>query len=98
MDPRSTCLFLALKGLSARAVDNELTAVPGADGIASSTVTKYLRSREFTSILINPYEESAKVVIDQTILDALEQYPFSSIQKLDHEALEAEVLWFCLNH
>jgi hypothetical protein len=34
MDQGSICLFLALKGLSARAVDNELTAVLGADAIA----------------------------------------------------------------
>jgi hypothetical protein len=43
MDQRSICLFLALKGLSAQAVFNELTAVLGADAIADSTITKYLR-------------------------------------------------------
>jgi hypothetical protein len=36
----------------ARAIDNELTAVLGADAIAYSTVTKYLRQRQFTSILV----------------------------------------------
>jgi hypothetical protein len=40
MDQRSLCLFLALKGLSARAVSNELTAIFGADSITYSTVTK----------------------------------------------------------
>jgi hypothetical protein len=50
MDQRSVCLFLALKGLSAQAVDNELAAVLGANAIAYSTVTKYLRQRQFTSI------------------------------------------------
>jgi hypothetical protein len=54
MDQRSIYLFLALKGLSARVVDNELTAVPGADAIAYSTGTKYLRQRQFTSILVDP--------------------------------------------
>jgi hypothetical protein len=34
MDQRPICLFLALKELSTRAVDNELTAVLGADAIA----------------------------------------------------------------
>jgi hypothetical protein len=53
MDQRLICLFLAFKGLSARAVDNELIAVLGADAIASSTLTKYLRQRQFTSILVD---------------------------------------------
>jgi hypothetical protein len=45
MDQRSFCLFLALKGFSARDVYNELTAVLGADAIAYWTVTKYLCQR-----------------------------------------------------
>jgi hypothetical protein len=36
MDQRSICLFLTLKGLSARAVYNEFTAVLGVDTIAYS--------------------------------------------------------------
>jgi hypothetical protein len=78
---RSIFLFLALKELLARAVDNELTAVHGADAIASSTVTKYLRQRQFTSILVDPPEEPVIIVIDQAIIDALEHCPFSSIQE-----------------
>jgi hypothetical protein len=53
MDQRSICLFLALKCFLARAVCNELTAVLGADAIVYSTVTKYLRQRKFTSILVD---------------------------------------------
>jgi hypothetical protein len=45
MNQRSICLFLALKELSATAIDNKLTAVLGADAITYSTVTKYLRQR-----------------------------------------------------
>jgi hypothetical protein len=83
MDQRSISLFLALKGLSARAVSNELTVILGADAIASSTITKYLRQRQFTSILVDPApEEPATIVIDQEILDVLERYPFSSIREL----------------
>jgi hypothetical protein len=82
MDQRSICLFLALIGLSARAVNNRLTAVLGANAIASSTVTKYLCQRKFTSILIDRPQESATIVIDQVILDILEHYPFSSIWEL----------------
>jgi hypothetical protein len=40
MDQRSICLFLALKRLSARPVDNELTVVLGADAIAYSIIIK----------------------------------------------------------
>jgi hypothetical protein len=82
MDQRSICLLLALKGPSAPAVYNELTAALGADAITCSTITKYLRQRQFTSVLSPPSEEPATIVIDQTIIDALEQYPFSSIQEL----------------
>jgi hypothetical protein len=83
MDQRSICLFLALKGLSVRAIDNEFTAVLDANAIAYSTMTKYLRQRQFTSILVDPsLEEPATIIIDQAILDALEYYPFSYIQEL----------------
>jgi hypothetical protein len=54
----------------------------GADAIAYSTITKYLRQRRFTSILVDRPEEPATIVIDQAILDALEHYPFSSIRGL----------------
>jgi hypothetical protein len=82
MDQRSICLFLPLKGLSARAVSNELPAVLGADAIAYSTVNKYLLRRQFTSILVEPPEELATIDIDQAILDALDHYSFSYIRGL----------------
>jgi hypothetical protein len=82
IDQRSICLFRALKGLSARLVSNELTAVLGADVIAYSIVTKYLRQMQFASILVDPSQGPATISIDQIILDALEHYPFSSIREL----------------
>jgi hypothetical protein len=82
MDQRSICLFLALKGLSARPVYNKLTAVLGADAVTDSAVTKYRRQRQFTSTLVDCPGEPATIVIDQAILDALEHYPFSSIREL----------------
>jgi hypothetical protein len=54
MDQKSIYLFLALKGLSGRAVSNKLTTRLGADAIAYSIVTKYLRQRQFISILVDP--------------------------------------------
>jgi hypothetical protein len=82
MDQRSICWFLVLTGLSARAVSNELTAVLGADAIAHSTVTKCLRQRQFTIILVDRPEEPATIGIHQAILDAFEHYSFSSIREL----------------
>jgi hypothetical protein len=54
MEQRSVWLFLALKGLSARAIHDKHTAVLGRDAIAYSTVTKYLRQKQFPSILVDP--------------------------------------------
>jgi hypothetical protein len=82
MDQKSICLFLALNGLSARDVDSELTAVLGAAAIAYSNVANCLRPRQFISLLVDSPEELATSVIDQAILDALEQYPFSFIREL----------------
>jgi hypothetical protein len=76
-------LFLALKGLSTRVVDNELIAVLDADAIASSIINNCLHQRQFTYILVDRSEKPATIVIDQTILDTLEYYPFSSIQELN---------------
>jgi hypothetical protein len=82
MGERSICLFLALKELSARTIDNKLIVVLGADAIASSTVTMYPRQRQFTSILVDLPEEIVTIVTDQAILDLLEHYPFCSIREL----------------
>jgi hypothetical protein len=83
MDQRSICLFLAPEALSARDVYNELTTVLGADVIIYSIVTKTLHQRQFTSIFVDlPLEEPATIAIDRAILDAIEQYPCSSIREL----------------
>jgi hypothetical protein len=51
MDQRSICLFLAMKGLSAQAIYNELVAVLGPGAIGYSTATNYLRQCHFPSAL-----------------------------------------------
>jgi alkylhydroperoxidase family enzyme len=51
MDQLSLCLFLAMKRLSAQAIDNELVAVPVSDAIGCSMVTNNLRQRHFPSAL-----------------------------------------------
>jgi hypothetical protein len=54
MKERFVCLSLALKGLLARAVHDDLTTVLGSDAIADSTVTKDLHQWQFLSILVDP--------------------------------------------
>jgi hypothetical protein len=54
MEQWPLCLFLTLKGLSARAVHDQLTTVLGPDGIAGSAVTDYLRQRQFPFNRFNP--------------------------------------------
>ena len=82
MDQRSICLFLAMKGLSATDVHNELVAVLDPDAITYSTVTSYLRQRQFPAISSEPSDEPPTTIIDDAILDALDKQPFSSVREL----------------
>jgi hypothetical protein len=82
MDQPSICLFLALKGLSARDVHIELVAVLGLDVIGSSTVTRYLPQRGFPVIFPKPSDEPPTTIIDGAILEAVHKQPFSSLREL----------------
>jgi hypothetical protein len=82
MEQRSICLFLQRKGLSAQVIHNELANVLGADAIADSTVTLYLRQRFLPTIPIDPLDDSFTTMIDQTVLEALENQPFSYLREL----------------
>jgi hypothetical protein len=81
MDQRSIVLFLAMKGLSARAVHDELVAVLVSNAIAYSTVTKYLRHSQLPPIIADPLVEPPTTVTDGAILDDLQRQPFSSVRK-----------------
>jgi hypothetical protein len=82
MDQRSICLFLAMKRLSAQAIDSERVAVFDPDAIGYSTVTNYLRQWHFPSTLRETADEPAATVIDNAVMDALEKQSFSSIREL----------------
>jgi hypothetical protein len=82
MDLRSICLFLAMKGLSARDIHNELVAVLSPDAIAYSTVASYPQQRQFPTISAEPSDEPPTTIIDDPILDALDKQPFSSVTEL----------------
>jgi hypothetical protein len=87
MDQRSICLFLVIRGLSAQAIRSEPITVLRPNAIAYSTVTKYLRQRQFPSVPCDPSKEPRKTVFDNAILDPLEKQPFSSIPELAKLAL-----------
>jgi hypothetical protein len=82
MNQRLICLFLAFKGLSARAIHGELGAVLDPDAVAYSTVTKYFRKDQLPCTLLEPLEEPAIAMIDDAILSALEKQPFSFFREL----------------
>jgi hypothetical protein len=82
MDQGSICLFLAMKGLSAREVHNAHVAVLGLDAIAYSTVTRYGQERQFPASSSQPCDEPLTIIVDGAILEALNNKPFSSVRKL----------------
>jgi DNA-binding MarR family transcriptional regulator len=82
MDQRSICLFLTMKGLSAREVHAELVAIVGLDAIAYSTVTKSVQQRQFPAIFPEPSDEPRTTIIDDAILETLHKQPFSSVREL----------------
>jgi hypothetical protein len=56
--------------------------VLGLDAIGSSTVTKYLRQSQIPPIPMKNPEKPHTTIMDDVILDALEQKPFSSVREL----------------
>jgi hypothetical protein len=82
MDQRSVCWFLEIKGLSTRAIHNELIAVLSYEAVDYSTIMKYLRQRKNRSDSIgHPFIESEmeENFIDKVISIVLKNEPFSSI-------------------
>jgi hypothetical protein len=79
---RPICLILAMKGLLARYVHNELVAVLSADAIASSAVTSDRQQRQFPAISSEPSDEPPTTIIDDGILDVLHKQPFPLVREL----------------
>jgi hypothetical protein len=82
MDQGSICLFLAMRGLSASEVHNELVAELALEVIASSAVTRHLSQRQFPAISPEPSDEPPTTIIDDGILEAINKQSFSSVRKL----------------
>jgi hypothetical protein len=85
MDLESITLFLAMKSLSATAIQAEINNILGPGTVVYSTVTRYLCKRSFTGPSERPPhgpEIEGSDSIDQAILQALDETPFASLRQL----------------
>jgi hypothetical protein len=83
MDQRSIVLYLNRNGWMARVIHDDLVATLGEEGVAYSTVRKYLHEAQtgLDDAITLPEEISAHIDdSDKAILGALEDLPFSSIR------------------
>jgi AraC-like DNA-binding protein len=85
MDRRSSAIYLDLKGLSVRAIHEDIVTTLGADAMAYSTVTCYLRETRFfpsaDRIASGPIPEMPDDA-DEAILSAFAEMPFASVRQL----------------
>jgi hypothetical protein len=87
MDQRSIVLYLNRKDLTAQVTHDDLVATLGAEAIAYSTVTNYLRTVRIIHRDATPLSATTSLCIDvsdEVILRALEEFPFSSVRQLAH--------------
>jgi hypothetical protein len=82
MDQRTICFYLNRKGLSAKAIHDELVQVLGFDVIAYSTVTCYLGASRWRAQNEEQHSDPPSDLIDKAILQTLNQTPFASMQGL----------------
>jgi hypothetical protein len=85
MDQRSIVLYLARKGLRSTDIHRDLEKTLGPEAIAYSTVTCYLRTSRFrvpTEMEEGEGEVSPVCEVDEVILKALADEPFSSVREL----------------
>jgi hypothetical protein len=85
MDQKTIVLYLQMKGMALDAIHHDLVQTLGEKDVAYSTVTKYARSSSFAiekeTAAPAPIDAAADAV-DQTMLIALAEYPFSSVGEL----------------
>jgi hypothetical protein len=85
MDQKPIVLYLRMKEMVLDAIHDDLVPTLGKDAVAYSTVTKYARSAHFPSRTeANPPEapDVERSPIDEAILTALAEFPFSSVREL----------------
>jgi hypothetical protein len=85
MDQKAIVLYLHMRGMSLDAIHEDLMRVLGENAMAYSTVTKYVRSEKFppkNDGLPSEPISAQPGPVDQAILTALADEPFSSVRKL----------------
>jgi hypothetical protein len=85
MDQKSIVFHLHMKGMALNAIHENLVRVLGENAIAYSTVTKYGRKARFPPTSDGPSAQPMPVettLLDQAILMALADHPFSSMREL----------------
>jgi hypothetical protein len=84
MDLRSIVTYLSMKDMNAREIYADMNDTLGADWIGYSTVRKHLREISFSSRMLDKdFEPKIKEenFIDEAILRAFEECPFSSLRQ-----------------
>jgi hypothetical protein len=85
MDQKPIVLYLRMKGMALDAIHDDLVRTLGKDAVAYSTVTKYARSAQVSGRNEAAPLEAPDVKrspIDEAILTALAELPFSSVREL----------------
>jgi hypothetical protein len=85
MDQKPIVLYPRMKGMSLDAIHNNLVRTLGKDAVAYSTVTEYARSAQFSGRTEATPPEPPDVKrspVDEAILAALAEFPFSSVREL----------------
>jgi hypothetical protein len=85
MDQKRIVLYLHMRGMLLDAIHGDLMRVLGENAVAYSTVTKYVHSEKFPpkndGHPLQPISVESSPV-DQPILTALADHPFSSVREL----------------
>jgi hypothetical protein len=91
MDQRLIALYLTKKGLSATAIHRDLEETLGLEAVTYSAVTMFLRTLSFRGETeeeeIGDHDKPLDEV-DQAILKALADEPFSSVRELAHVPIQ----------
>jgi hypothetical protein len=85
MDQKPIVLYLWMKEMALDAIHDNLVRMLEKDAVAYSMVTKYARSAQFSSRKETIPPEAPDVErspVDDTILTALAEFPFSSVRQL----------------
>jgi hypothetical protein len=84
MDQRSIALYFSMKGLSAKAIHQELIQKIGAEGVAYPTVTRYLRAKFPAQSKEGPDEAGGTQTdpVQAAILEPITDNSFSFVREL----------------